>query len=441
LRINSRFLAVAVLSLVALAGCGETKNKIGSTTKGTRLAVLERKETIEPDRDLSGQKPQPPETVSNAAWPQAGFDATHVMPNAEIADAPKVLWRHGIGEGSDSDFKLLASPVIGGGLAFAMDSRGQVSAFNALTGERKWKFDTAPKNSDHEAIGGGLGYYDTVLYATTGFGEVLALNGTDGKLLWRRMLFNPIRAAPTIAEGRVYAVSIDNQLNALDVKTGEQLWHHNGIAESATLMGASSPAVVSGGVVVAYSSGEIFDLRAENGRVAWNYGLTTPTQVGAMPAIADIHGEPVVDRGRVFAVSHSGRLASIDQRTGDRDWEADIGGVDTPVVAGEAVYVLSNDNQLIALTRDSGRIIWVHDLPGTVDPKDKSSDRLFWSGPVMAGGKLWLATSDGHLRGFATQDGAEAGKIYFGDPLFMPPVVAGGIIYAVTDGGELVAMK
>jgi len=230
-------------------------------------------------------------------------------------------------------------------------------------------------------------------------------------------------------------------LQALDAASGEVKWHHHGIVESATLMGASNPAVSENGVVVAYSSGEIFNLRPENGRTAWTYALTVPTQVGALPAIADIRGLPVATQGRIYAISHSGRIASIDDRTGDRSWEADIGGINTPIVAGSAVYVLSNDTQLVALDRDSGRVLWVQELPTHEDPSDKSSDPVFWTGPVMAADRLWMVNSLGKLTAYSPDDGKMLYDIDLSDPIYIAPVVAGNIMYVVLDSGKIVALR
>jgi outer membrane protein assembly factor BamB len=138
-------------------------------------------------------------------------------------------------------------------------------------------------------------------------------------------------------------------------------------------MGASSPAVRGDTVVVAYSSGELFGLRSQNGRVVWSEVLAVPMQQGAVPAIADIRGLPVIETGRVFAISHSGRMISIDERTGERAWEADIGGTNTPCVGGNAVFVVTNDNELVALTRDAGRGIWRPALQKLAKPSDRDS--------------------------------------------------------------------
>lgn len=433
---------ISLLSaMVLLAACGEDNNKIGSTVKGERIAVIEQAKTLEADKDLKDSTPSLPRMIVNLSWPQTGYDSDHAMPYSEMAAKPKVIWKQDIGEGSSSNFKLLAHPVVDHGTVYTMDAEGLVRSIDAKTGDSNWKYDTTPKDSDSSAIGGGLAIDGNTLYATTGFGDVLALDAKSGAVKWRKSLHKPLRAAPTVADNRVYAVSIDDEINALDAHTGEVLWHQAGIAESATLMGAASPAAEGDSVIVAYNSGEIFDLRVQNGRASWNYTLATPTQVGALPAIADIRGLPVIDRGRVYAVSHSGRIAAIDQRSGDRIWESDIGGIDTPVVAGDTVFVYGGEGQLMALTRDSGRPIWVKSLPKRADPGDKDSDRVVWAGPVLAGERLWMVNSQGQLASFSPKDGASIDTIDIGDPIYLSPVIADRTMYIVTDDGTLVALR
>ncbi|MGB9152397.1 MAG: PQQ-binding-like beta-propeller repeat protein [Alphaproteobacteria bacterium] len=431
---------VLLSTLVVLAACGDDNNKIGSTIKGTRIPVMEQAKTLEADKDLKSNTPSLPRMIVNLSWPQTGYDSDHAMPYTEFAAKPKIIWKQSIGEGSGSNFKLLAHPVIDHDTIYTMDARGLVHALNAKTGDIKWEFDTTPKDSE-QAIGGGLAVDGETLYATTGFGNVFALDAKTGTVKWRKALRNPMRAAPTVADNRVYVLSIDDQLNALDAKTGDVLWHHSGITESATLMGAASPVVEGDSVIVAYNSGEIFDLRIQNGRSSWSYSLATPTQVGALPAIADIRGLPVLVAGHLYAISHSGRIASIDQRSGDRVWESDIGGIDTPIVSGDAVFVYGGEGQLMALARDNGRPMWVQALPKLSDPTDKDSDHVVWTGPLLAGERLWMVNSQGHLASFAINDGALIDTIDIGDPIYLSPIIADHTMYVVTDNGKLVALR
>src|SRR5207237_4407218 len=134
---------------------------------------------------------------------------------------------------------------------------------------------------------------------------------------------------------RIFVVTVENELNALSAEDGRKLWSHNGIPEPAGLLGGASPAADGEIVVVAYNSGELFALRVENGHAIWSDNLASQRSRSAVAALADIHGRPVIDRDRVFAVSHSGRMVALDLRRGDRVWEQEVWSSPQPCVTSE----------------------------------------------------------------------------------------------------------
>ncbi len=425
-----------------LMACGsDDSKKDAAAPAGKRISVMAAAYKPKVAPDAGEFKIALPEPAANRDWSQNGGAVDHAPGHLSFSKIPSEVWSSSIGSGSGKSFKLLATPIVGGNAVYAMDSIGRVSAFNLANGERYWRVNTAPPSADGDAIGGGIAMDSNVLYASTGFGEVLALRAADGSVLWRRMLGKPIRAAPTVSEGRVFVLTIENETYALDARTGQVMWRHSGIAENAALMGASSPAVHGDTLVVAYSSGELFGLRTQNGRVIWSEVLAVPVQKGALPAIADIRGLPVIDKGRVFAISHSGRMVAIDERSGGRVWEADIGGMNTPCAVGNAVFVLSNDNELMALARDNGRIIWIAELQKLSQPSDRDSKPVLWSGPVLAGGRLWLTNSLGALAAYDPETGYALYDKEVADPFFSPPVVANRMMLLLSDDGTLKAFK
>lgn len=438
--------AISLLALVALMGCsslfgGDDDTESASAGTGERIAVMKNFRKLEVDPNAGDYAIELPPPAENKDWPQAGLTTAHVTGNLLLAPMPETVWTASIGSGSGKYSRLFAQPVVSGGKVVTVDSQANVAAFNAANGDRLWSFDAAPKDTDDEAMGTGVAVDGDVAYVATGFGDVLALNVADGTPLWRKSVGKPIRSAPTVAGGNVYVVTADNELHALSAVNGRQSWRHNGIAESAMLLGGSSPAVDGDSLVVAYSSGEVFNLRSDNGRVAWTDVLAVPEKVGALPAIADIRGLPIIDRGLVFAMSHTDRMAAIDGRTGERAWDAVIGGVNTPLVAGNAVFVVNNDSQLVALARENGRVVWLQQLQKLEDPDDRDSTPVMWWGPILAGGRLWLTNSLGRLSAYAPHDGAELANEEIGGKFNIAPIVADGMMFLLDDDGTLIAMR
>jgi outer membrane protein assembly factor BamB len=269
---------------------------------------------------------------------------------------------------------------------------------------------------------------------------MLALDPADGKIIWRQNISAPLHSAPTVADGRIFAVTIENELNALSIDDGRKLWSHNGIPEPAGLLGGASPAVEGEVVIAAYTSGELFALRVENGRAVWSDSLASTRSVNAISGLADIRGRPVIDHGRVFAVSHSGRMAAIDLRSGDRVWEQDIASSHSPWVAGDYVFVLANDNTVVCLTRKDGKVRWVHQLPRYQDEKAKS-DPIRWAGPVLGGNRVIVLSSLGDAVSLAAETGQPVGSQSISGEAFLGPVIAGNTLYLLTDDANLSAYR
>nr|WP_277348900.1 PQQ-like beta-propeller repeat protein [Sneathiella limimaris] len=350
------------------------------------------------------------------------------------------VWRVSVGAGSDDEQRLMAKPVVANGRVFVMDSNSHVRAFEQETGKRLWEVNLTPKEEELGTVGGGLALEYGRLYATTSYGHVWALDPNSGGMYWRKDLRVPLRAAPTVAEGEVFAMTYDSRLYALDARTGDINWDFEGGVEVTGLLGAAKPAVDNGIVIVPFSTGELFALRADTGEQAWSDQLQRKRRYSSLTSLTDINGSPVIDRGIVIAASFSGHMVGIDARTGERKWDQEIATLETPWVAGDFVYTITTDGELVCLTRQTGRIRWVQALGKYEDVEDKT-DLIVWSGPILASDRLILVSNSGIGISVSPYDGKILGKIDLSDSATVAPVIAGGMLFILTDDAELVAFR
>ncbi len=359
-----------------------------------------------------------------------------------LSASPREAWTTSIGSGSGGGGVLAARPVVGGGRIYTVDAAGNVSAINPANGGTLWNVSVPdPRPEAASTISGsGVAYSDGRVVVTTSYGNVVALDAATGKIVWQKTLPAPIRSAPFIAGDKVYVTALTNTLYELNFTDGMLGWSHTGIQENASFLGMASPTAVEDLIIVPYSSGEIFGLRRFNGRLAWEENLASTRSGGALPAMADIQGEPVIDGTRVYVASHSGRLVALDTRSGRTVWETDVGSQQTPWVAGNAIFVVTSENQLVALSRADGRVRWTVSLPRYLDAEDKTQV-MSWVGPVVAGDKIWIASSQGDLRAYSPQDGRELPGFSLGAAIYLAPVVAGSTLYVLTDSGSLTAFR
>jgi len=437
-----RILALpAVVGLaLALSACGGKKGPT-TPTVGNRIPILSRVESgAKVDPSLNQVAVVVPEAVDNPEWPQAGNTPGKSYGNLGLGAAPARLWTAGI-SGSSKRQRLAASPVIGGGRLFVMDTEGVVHAFDAATGRQQWTEAFRIKGDSAAAVfGGGASYDNNRVYITTGLGEVAALEAATGKLLWRVKPAGPMRGSPTIAFNAVYAMTQDNQVIALNADDGSVLWNVSASTGQSGVFGVAAPAVGQGTVVAGFSTGELVAYRYENGRTLWSDALARTSLSTSVGVLTDIDADPIIDRGQVFALGQGGRMAAYELVTGQRIWELNLAGISTPAIAGEWIFTLTDDAKLICLARSTGRARWSTQLARFENTK-KKKNQIFWTGPVLAGGRLWVANSRGEVINLSVEDGAVHPFARVGRGVSLAPVVANRTLYVLDDGGKISAFK
>ncbi|MBO6767911.1 MAG: PQQ-binding-like beta-propeller repeat protein [Erythrobacter sp.] len=438
--------AIVAALAIGLGACsgglfGGGDDKKVTPTMGERQPILSRIQTgAEVDPALAGVSVVLPPAQANEAWAQAGGNAGKSYGHLALASNPIRAFSVDI-EGATNRRRLGASPVVGGGMLFAVGGDGTLAAFDAQTGARRWSYDPGLESDLRpSAFGGGASYDNGRVYMTDGAGDVIALDAETGSELWKVKPSGPLRGSPTIAFGSVFVMTQDNQIFALDAADGSIQWQESGSSTQAGVFGVAAPAAGQGTVIAGYSSGELNAYRYENGRVLWADALartSISTQVGSL---TDIDADPIIDSGRVYALGQGGRMAAYELVTGQRIWELNLAGISTPAIAGEWIFTLTDDARLLAIARSTGKVRWLTQLPRWRDEEDKEGP-IFWSGPVLAGNNLWAVNSRGEVYRISTGEGSASLFTDLDQPVSLAPVVANNTLYILDDSGRITAFR
>jgi len=450
---RSLLLITAAVAAIALSSCGVFKDGDDAPPlEGTRVSLFQMEQTtpgaIVGEGEEGAVKAKPadsamdlPNPWRNEFWPQAGGYANHAMQHVALNGGElKKIWSSSIGSGASKNLPLTGQPVAADGRVFALDTDARVRAFDAATGKTLWTAKAKPEKEDDPVIGGGVAFSGGRIFVTAGFNEVVALNPNDGSELWRAKTPGAVRSAPSAMPDRVYVVTLDNQTIALNAEDGKELWTHQGLTETTGLLGAASPAANRDIVLPAYSSGEIYALQAETGMTSWTDTVAPMARSGMGAAFSDIRGLPVIDRGTVVAISYAGRIAAIDERTGERRWDARIGGTQTPFLAGNRIFLVSSDSAVQSLDLGNGKINWTTQLSQYADPEDLEG-ALVWYGPILAGGRLITVSSGGNAVDIDPASGSIIREWSTGQNVIAPPIVAGETLFLLSSNGTLTAWK
>ncbi|MDV6329520.1 PQQ-binding-like beta-propeller repeat protein [Asticcacaulis sp. 201] len=454
-------LVLGVAVALSLSGCstvsrlnplkGKNAEDSAVASQGKRISIVAFDQQLQPSKSLKGVGYYLPAPAAVDNWPVAGGPGV-VVENAAAASDFRVAWSKGIGARSKGVTEVLAQPVSDGKTIYVMDGEARVSAFDVNSGAQVWSVDLNPRlKRDKTGFGGGLALSDGKLYVTSGYRFIKALDASTGAQLWEKAVDTQLHAAPTVDATHVFASDVDNQIFAFDKSTGEMVWTYQAMAEPARLLKTSAPIVANDVVYAPFSSGELVALSAATGDPVWSQTLAQSTRTNAMSQIRDISGRPVLAGGVVFAASHSGVFQAMDVRTGNPKWKVDVDSINTPWVAGDVVFIISLQGELVCISRESGQVYWIKDLNEGIQKTKKGFFGLgrekkvgkipLWSGPVLASNRLVIVNSEGEAVAFDPKSGERKETIKLGGAAFITPIVVGDKLFVVTDDAKLVAIR
>lgn len=422
--------------------------------KSKRVAVLALQQPLTPDPRFEGVEVSIPPSFANTDWSQPGGEPDHAMHHLSGPERYERAWISKIGPEGSTKVAYSAPPVIVEGRVYAVDPTATLRVFSADDGKKLWERELTPDIRDpgkkfwqidttrpaHIGFGGGVAVDQGRVFVASGFGFVAGIDAENGELRWQVDMPAPVRNPPTAANGKVFVMTTSNQVLALDQVSGKTVWTYESFEENARFLSAGSAAVDGDTVVVPFSSGEVVALSADNGRLLWQATVARSSSLNALSTLNDIAGSPVIDRGGVFAVSHSGQLSAIDGRTGQIAWEAGIASLNTPWLAGDYVFVLTVDGMLVTLARSDGAVVWTRQLD-TFENMKRKKRSITWAGPILAGDQLILVSSAGELVQVSPQDGSTTATRRLKAGTTIPPVIADGTVYVVTTDGKIEAWR
>ncbi len=382
--------------------------------------------------------------TNSGEWTHRGSNARHLMPHSALSPSPRLAWSAEIGAGSSRKNRIAAAPVVSGGRVFTIDAAATVTA-TSTGGATLWSVDlTADFDAGGGQSGGGLAVAgDTLFAATTGYGEVVALNTATGAVLWREELDTPVSGAPATDGTAVYVSGRDGSAWALSASDGKVIWQVVGTPGSTAYVGSAAPTISDRLVIFPSSGGELMAvLKIGNGTRVWRTSMAGKRLGRAYAQTPDVTGDAVITGSMLVAGTASGRTVAMEAASGERIWSAGEGALAPVAVGGGSLFLVNDQSELVRLDAATGEVIWAVAMPYYDTDKVKRRKGIYAHyGPVLAGGRVMVVSSDGLLRAFDPTDGSLTHTAEIPGGASTQPAVAGGVLYVVSGDGQLHAFR
>ncbi|HEX9857355.1 MAG TPA: PQQ-binding-like beta-propeller repeat protein, partial [Paracoccaceae bacterium] len=353
-----------------------------------------------------------PPAQANADWTHRGGNVRHLAPHGVLSAQPQRVWSAAIGEGNSRRNRISAAPVVADGRVFTLDASAGLVA-TSTAGATLWESDLTPAtDASNEVSGGGLAYGGGRLFVATGYGELVAVDPASGAVIWRQRLGAPVTGAPSVENGIVYVVGRDSSAWAVEADNGRVRWQLPGTPSVTGMIGAAGPAITDRAVLLPFGSGEVVAALKQGGVRIWGSAVVGERRGRSYGGIADITGDPVVAGQATYIGNASGRVVAISSSSGERIWTATEGALGPVLPVGGSVFLVNDEARLVRLDATTGAVIWSVEMPYYTRDKVKRRKAIFAHyGPVLAGGRLVVASGDGLIRLFDPADGALLGTL------------------------------
>ncbi|MEM9248943.1 MAG: PQQ-binding-like beta-propeller repeat protein [Pseudomonadota bacterium] len=448
-RVAARARAALGLICVLLSGCSRD-----DTLEGNRFDIRTPLEASLPGEDgvFPAQEAEDteertvpislPAPVNHSEWTHRNGGPAHVIRHPALGSTLTQIWSVSIGEGDSRRASITADPVVADGRIFTLDAASRVMAHSA-GGAPVWSRDLVPDGERaRDATGGGLAIGDGQLFVTTGFGALHALDPATGAVRWTQAFDAPVDGAPTVLGDLVYVTSRDNRAFAVRTENGRLEWQLPGAPTPSSTLGGAGPAVSDRVVVFPFGSAELVATLRRGGVRVWSATLAGQRRGRSYAGFSDITGDPVISGNVVYAGSPSGRIAALDGTSGERLWTATEGAMSPVWPVGGSLFVVTDAGQLVRLDASDGTTIWATDLPFFQNERPRRRQAVYAHyGPILAGGRLIVASDDGFLRSFDPRDGRLMSTVEIRGGATTNPVVVNNVLYIVSTGGRLHAFR
>ncbi|WP_338463835.1 outer membrane protein assembly factor BamB [Franconibacter daqui] len=358
------------------------------------------------------------------------------LPTVENQFDPQTAWSASVGDGI-GDFYSNLHPAFQDGTVYAADRHGVVKAMNIADGKEVWRVDLSEKTgwlsrNRPALLSGGVTVAGAHAYVGSEKAQVYALNTADGTIAWQTRVAGEALSRPIVSDGLVLVHTSNGILQALNESDGAVKWTVNLDMPSLSLRGESAPTTAYGAAIVGGDNGRVSAVLMQQGQMIWQQRISQTTGATEIDRLSDVDTTPVVVNGVVYALAYNGNLTALDLRSGQIMWKRELGSVNDFVVDGGRIYLVDQNDRLLALNTEGGVTLWTQ------------SDLLHrnLTAPALYNGYLVVGDSEGYMHWINTDDGRfVAQQKVDGSGFLTEPVVANdklliqakdGTLYAIT---------
>lgn len=419
-----KIIQIILISLL-LTSC----NKKDKTSKEA-ISVFSTNFSPKIDPRLTKKEIKLPKQIENTNFNGIFYKNSKKIENFSLNSEIKQIKKINNGYVTSSPYDIISNPIIHNNIIYSLDARGNLTAINLKNNNLIYRKRIINWLDIKNLSQGKIFYDQNIIYITTGFNEVFAVNAKNADIIWLKKITSIAISKPIIHENNLYFISNDNKTYALDKKNGNIRWIHNGIIKKTAIFGSANPIIYKNHIISSYSSGEIYILNQEDGAIIDFYELNAARAINSNFILDDIDATPIIKNNILYVVGNGGLMIAINLDNKEKLWQKNISSISNFWLADDFIYIIDNENRLICLYRKTGGIKYFTQLE-----KYHSKNKLIhYFGLVLAGNNLIATNSNREMISISPFDGKILKKHKFSKKIQHRPIIANKKLYTHIKG-------
>ena len=429
-----------LLNIIFLVGCSSDEN-IGLKNS---VNIFE-KQNILPYEQVSQKQNSKLDVIDNNL--NILNAKSYNLTNSEINFPLEKVWEVNTNQSLDHTTPLFSEPIFISSKIYLINVNGSLLKIDSNSGEILWNKEIF-ENLDNSIIGAPAvsGKYisqnDITIFAHTGNDELLSINGISGTINWKKKYKLPFRGGITFFQGALYLSDYEGSFLCINSDNGEILWNVSLGTDYSSVYTQARPIFAKNKIIVPGTGGSFFVLSAKTGEVIWTENISSKSQLPRVFHSGDIVANPIYYKGIIYLVSQSGFITAFDLETEEKLWTLPVGGLETPALSGETIFVNGNMGLFVAINRVTGIVRWAKKYESHANTNSYFSNKTIaiYKGPILVDSKVLLSDHYGKIHILDSNNGEELESLSVGQ-LALAPIPVNKKVFFLRSDGKLLAYE
>ena len=359
----------------------------------------------------------------------------------------KKVWEFDTDQNISDENPYLPEPIFIFSHVYLLNNFGVLNKINTENGKVVWRkkvFESLENTIiGTPAISGGLSEKGEVtIYVHNGSNQIFSINGKNGKLIWKKNHDLPFRGGMTTSKKSLFLSDYDGNFLSINLNTGQTNWNVFLGSDYNSIYTNARPIIAGNKIILPGTGGTFFIISQDKGDVLWTENISSNKQLPKLFYAGDIVANPIYLDEKAFLVSQSGYISAFNINTSEELWSLPIGGLETPVLSGQTMFIIGNMGLLAAIDIISGKVRWTKKYPSHIneDSYFKEKEVAIYKGPTLIDSKIFFSSHDGRISIMNANNGVEIDNLLV-DSLALAPIPFENKVFFLTSTGKFIAYK